>query len=175
MSTDSSNEPNRIQAVKNGFEIIEAVSDLGECGVKELADYMDLPKSTVHVYLKTLEETEYVINRDGTYRLGFRFLNVGGRIRHDNSYYQAGRNELDDLAQTTGEVATLGCGEGGYRVMLYWTEPPDAIFNNVPTGEYTRMHWTALGKAILAQKSTDELQEILNRRGLPRAVSYTHL
>lgn len=173
MTEDSSNKSNRIQAVENAFDIIEEVGELGGCGVRELANHMNLPRSTVHVYLKTLEETEYVINRDGEYRLGFRFLNLGGQVRHDNSLYQVARNEVDDLAQMTSEVATIGCEESGYRVMLYWTEPPDAIFNNAPTGEYTRMHWTALGKAILSQKFLKEIDDIVDRRGLPQATEHT--
>lgn len=170
---NSSNEPNRIQAVANGFEIVEEVGELGGCGVRELATHMGLPKSTVHVYLKTLEEIGYVVKGDGEYRLGFRFLNLGGQVRHENGLYQAGRNEVDDLAQTTNEVATMGCEEDGYRVMLYRTEPTGAIFNNAPTGEYTRMHWTALGKAILSQKSVEEVTGIVDRRGLPRATEHT--
>lgn len=173
MVENSSNEPNRIQAVANVFEIVEEVGELDGCGVRELATHMDLPKSTVHVYLKTLEEIGYVVQENGEYRLGFRFLNLGGQARHENSLYQAGRNDVDELAQTTGEVATMGCEEHGYRVMLYRTEPTGAIFNNAPTGEYTRMHWTALGKAMLAQKSASEIDEIVARRGLPQATDHT--
>lgn len=173
MTEDSSNGPNRIQAVANGFEIVEELSERGGCGVRELATHMQLPKSTVHVYLKTLEEIGYVVKRDGKYRLGFRFLNLGGRIRHENGLYQAGRNEVDDLAQTTNEVTTMGCEEDGYRVMLYRTEPTGAIFNNAPTGEYTRMHWTALGKAMLSQKTAPEVDKIVDRRGLPQATEHT--
>lgn len=173
MPDDSSNEPNRIQAVANVFKIVEEVGELDGCGVRELATHMDLPKSTVHVYLKTLEEIGYVVQEDGKYRLGFRFLNLGGQARHENSLYQAGRNEVDELAQITSEVATMGCEECGYRVMLYRTEPTGAIFNNAPTGEYTRMHWTALGKTVLSQKSVAEIDEIVDRRGLPQATEHT--
>lgn len=167
------NDPNRIKAVENVFDIVENVGDLDGCGVRELADHMDLPKSTAHVYLKTLEDAGYVVRRNGKYQLSLRFLNVGGRVRHNNSLYQVGRNEVDDLARKTSEVATIGCEEDGYRVMLYRTEPTGAIFNNAPTGEYTRMHWTALGKAILSQKPDEEIAAIADRRGLPRATEHT--
>jgi len=166
-------DPNRIQAVENVFDIIESVGELERCGVRELAEHMDIPKSTVHVYLKTLEDTGYVVNRDGEYQLSLQFLNVGGRARHNMSLYQVGRSEVDELAQTTSEVATIGYEEDGYRVMLYRTEPTGAIFNNAPTGEYTRMHWTALGKAILSQKSDAEIRAIADRHGLPRATEHT--
>ncbi|RKD89175.1 IclR family transcriptional regulator [Halopiger aswanensis] len=173
MGKNGSTGSNRVQAVTNVFEIIEEVGELGSCGVRELATHMDLPKSTVHVYLKTLEEIGYVVKRNGEYRLSFRFLNTGGQVRHNNRHYQAGRNEVDELARTTGEVATMGCEERGYRVMLYRTEPTGAIFNNAPTGEYTRMHWTALGKALLSRKSADEIEDIVDRRGLPQATEHT--
>lgn len=165
--------PNRIKTVENVFEIVENVGELDGCKVRELAEHMDLPKSTAHVYLKTLEDAKYVVRRNGEYRLSHRFLNLGGQVRYNNNLYQEGRNEVDDLAQTTSEVATIGCEEDGYRVMLYRTEPTGAIFNNAPTGEYTRMHWTALGKALLSQKSDAEITGIADRLGLPRATEHT--
>ncbi|WP_266082370.1 IclR family transcriptional regulator [Haladaptatus caseinilyticus] len=167
------NKPNRIKAVKNVFEIVENVGELDGCGVRELADHMDIPKSTAHIYLKTLEDAGYAVKQNGEYQLSLRFLRVGGQIRHNNNLYQVGRNEIDDLALATGEVATIGCEEDGYRVMLYRTEPTGAIFNNAPTGEYTRMHWTALGKALLSQKSNEEITEIADSHGLPRATEHT--
>jgi DNA-binding IclR family transcriptional regulator len=174
MSEEGSNpSANRIQAVENAFDIVDQIRELDGCGVRELATHMDIPKSTAHVYLKTLEEVGYVVKRDSNYYLSLRFLNIGGNVRHRNSVYQAARNEVDDLARATGEVATLGCGENGFRVMLYRTEPTGAVFNNAPTGEYTRMHWTAVGKAILSQKSNDGIRDIVTRRGLPRATDRT--
>jgi len=173
MAGNAANDPNRIGAVETVFEVVEGIEELDGCGVRELADHMDLPKSTAHVYLKSLEDAGYVVRRDGDYRLSLRFLNVGGRVRHNNGLYQVGRNEVDELAQKTGEVATIGCEEAGYRVMLYRTEPMGAIFNNAPTGEYTRMHWTALGKAMLSQQSDERIAEIVDEHGLPQATEHT--
>mgnify|MGYP006280760085 FL=1 len=167
------NDPNRIKAVENAFDIVENVATLDGCGVRELADYMDLPKSTAHVYLKTLEDIGYLIRRDGKYHLGLRFLNIGGQVRHNSNLYQVGRNEVDELARETNDVATIGCEESGYRVMLYRTEPTSAVFNNAPTGEYTRMHYTALGKEILSQKSDEEIVSIAERHGLPQPTEHT--
>ncbi|QCS44938.1 IclR family transcriptional regulator [Natrinema versiforme] len=173
MGRNTGNNPNRIGAVKNLFEVVEGMEEFGGCGVRELADYIDVPKSTVHIYLKSLEDAGYVVQRDGQYQLSLRFLQVGGQVRHNNGLYQVGRNEIDELAQETGEVATIGCEECGYRVMLYRTEPIGAIFNNAPTGEYTRMHWTALGKAMLSQQSDERIGEIIEEHGLPQATEHT--
>lgn len=172
--TDGSEESsNRIKAVENAFEIVEALQELGGCSVRELAAHVDVPKSTAHVYLKTLAEVGYVVRREGAYRLGYRFLEVGGRVRHRNRTYQVAREQIDELARETDEVATIGVEENGYRVMLYRTEPSGGLFNNAPTGEYTRMHWTALGKALLSRKSDEEIASIVDRHGLPRATAET--
>lgn len=169
----SSRSPNRINAVENVFDIIEHVQELGGCGVVELATEMDIPKSTAHVYLKTLEDEGYVTKRDDTYRLSLRFLEVGGEVRHQSKLYQVGRSVVDDLAEETGEVGTLGTEENGYRVMLYRTQPSGAVFNNAPTGEYTNMHWTSVGKALLSLKTDERIRSIVDRHGLPRATDHT--
>lgn len=173
LSHTMTNDPNRIKAVENAFDIVENIAALDGCGVQELADHMDLSKSTAHIYLKTLADIGYLIRRNEEYHLGLRFLNIGGRVRHNSNLYQVGRNEVDKLARETTEVATIGCEENGYRVMLYRTEPASAVFNNAPTGEYTYMHYTALGKEILSQKSNEEIISIAERQGLPQPTEHT--
>jgi DNA-binding IclR family transcriptional regulator len=164
---------NRIDAVTKSFTVIRGLLELEACGVRELAAHLEVPKSTVHVHLSTLEDLGYVRNDGGTYRLSYRFLEIGGQVRHRDDIYQVARDEVAELARETGHVATVGVEEDGYRVMLFRTEPAGSIFNNAPTGEYTRMHWTAVGKALLATRSTEEVDSIVDRRGLPRATDRT--
>ncbi|GAA0681846.1 IclR family transcriptional regulator [Natronoarchaeum mannanilyticum] len=164
---------NRINAVENAFTIIERMQELEQCGVSELADTLDIPKSTAHVYLKTLEELGYVVKENGRYRLSMRFLELGGLVRHNRSIYQAARSEVDTLSQTTGEVGTIGYEEDGMRVLVYRSEPVEGVSDNAPTGEFTEMHWTAVGKVLLAQHTDEEVQTIVKRHGLPTATENT--
>jgi DNA-binding IclR family transcriptional regulator len=164
---------NRIKSVENAFNIVETVQRLERCGVSDLADFLDIPKSTAHIYLKTLQELGYVVKEDDKYRLSFRFLELGGNIRHSRSIYSVARAEIDSVARTTGEVGTIGCEEDGMRVLVYRSEPVEGVSDNAPTGEFTRMHWTAVGKSLLAQHSTDEIRNIADRLGLPAATENT--
>ena len=172
-NVSDSSSSNRIKAAEKAFNIIETLQDLDGCGVKELADQRDIPKSTAHVYLKTLQDTGYVVKRDQEYHLSLRFLKHGGYVRHHLEVYQASREKIDELSRVTGEVATVGFEEGGLRVLLYRTEPAEAISDNAPTGEHTRMHWTALGKALLSQLSDDKIHDIVAQYGLPEATENT--
>lgn len=172
-NTDQSDGHNRISSVDNVFNIIETVQELEQCGVSELADRIDVPKSTAHVYLKTLEDLGYVINEDGRYRLSLRFLQLGGLVRHNRTGYQTARSEIGTVSQETGEVGTIGYEENGLRVLVYRSEPGEGVSDNAPTGEFTKMHWTAVGKALLAQHTDDEIRDIVERHGLPAATENT--
>ena len=164
---------NRIKAVRTMFDVVDGLREFEQTGVSQLADHLGMPKSTVHVYLKTLEEEGYVINDGGRYRSSLRFLELGGDVRQRLSIFQAVRPQVDELSAETGEVANLGVEEGGQRVLLYTSEPSEGVFDNSPVGQYTYMHWTALGKALLAQLSNVRVDEIVDRHGLPRATENT--
>lgn len=164
---------NRIKSVENAFNIVETLQKFERCGVSELADYHDIPKSTAHIYLKTLQELGYVLKEDGKYRLSLRFLELGGNVRHSRSIYSVARAEIDSVARTTGEVGTIGYEENGMRVLVYRSEPGEGVSDNAPTGEFTRMHWTAVGKALLSHHSSDEIRNIADRLGLPAATENT--
>ncbi|UPM45128.1 IclR family transcriptional regulator [Halocatena salina] len=164
---------NRIKSVENAFNIVESIQRLERCGVSALADYHDIPKSTAHVYLKTLQDLGYVINEDGEYRLSLRFLELGGSVRHNKSIYSVARSEIDSVARATGEVGTIGYEENGMRVLVYRSEPVEGVSDNAPTGEFTRMHWTAVGKVLLSQHPNVEIRDIIDRHGLPAATENT--
>ncbi|WP_144926350.1 IclR family transcriptional regulator [Halorubrum salsamenti] len=163
----------QIDSVENAFNIIESIQELERCGVTELADHLDIPKSTAHIHLQTLRNLGYVVKEGEKYQLGLRFLELGGEVRHNRSIFQVARSEVDDLAGSTGEVGTIGYEENGQRVLVYRTEPFEGVSDNAPTGEFTEMHWTAVGKALLSQRTDDEVRDIIERFGLPRATENT--
>ena len=172
-NTNESPGHNRISSVDNVFKIIETIQELEQCGVSELAKQIDVPKSTAHVYLKTLEDLGYVINEEGRYQLSLRFLQLGGLVRHNRAGYQTARSEIETVSQETGEVGTIGYEENGLRVLVYRSEPVEGVSDNAPAGEFTKMHWTAVGKALLAQHTDDEVRNIVEKHGLPAATENT--
>ncbi|WP_114579319.1 IclR family transcriptional regulator [Saliphagus sp. LR7] len=164
---------NRISAVERAFEIINVLRNEGPYTATDLSDHLDIPKSTAYIYLRTLQDLGYVINEKGTYRLSLRFLELGGDIRREMDIYNVARGEIDELSHKTGEIGTIGYEENGQRVLLYISEPHDAVADNATTGEYTEMHWTAVGKALLSQRSDDEIRAIVEESGLPKGTEHT--
>ncbi|ELZ02185.1 IclR family transcriptional regulator [Natrialba aegyptia] len=164
---------NTLGSVEKAFTILEQLRRSGTIGVSELATALEIPKSTIHIYLQTLRKQDFVVQDDGEYALSYRFLEYGGEHRNRSRLYEVARPEVDKLASETGEVANLGIEENGLRVLLYKSEGPEAIHDNAPIGEYAHMHWTALGKAMLAHYPTSRVESIIDTHGLPRANEHT--
>ncbi|WP_042666168.1 IclR family transcriptional regulator [Haloferax sp. ATB1] len=170
---DEGGSKNRINSIERAFNIVDFLEGERGATVTETATALDTPQSTVHIYLKTLESLNLVVRDGDSYRLGFRFLKYGGGVRNRSRLYRTAKLEVDKLARETGEVANLGIEENGLRVLLYKSEEADAIHDNAPIGEYTNMHWTALGKAMLAHYPPERVEEIIDQHGLPEANEHT--
>ncbi|WP_276254996.1 IclR family transcriptional regulator [Halomontanus rarus] len=167
------NADGSLKSVSKAFKIVGYVEEVGSVTPTRLASDFDLPTSTAHIYLKTMEEAGYLTKSAGRYRLSLRFLSHGVNTRRQFDVYEVAVSEIDLLAETTGEVANLGVEEDGKRVLLYKREGEEGIYDKAPTGEFTHMHWTSLGKAILAHLPTDRVDEIVDRHGLPNATDRT--
>jgi DNA-binding IclR family transcriptional regulator len=157
----------RVSSVERAFAVVEELRGQGPMRIEAVADALGVSTSTAHVHLKTLEEVGYVVRDDAGYRLGYRFLRNGIEERRRSQVYEVTRPEVDELAVETGEVANLGVEEAGKRVILYQAEGTEAVYDNAPVGEYTDMHWTALGKAILAHLPERYVDDIVDAYGLP--------
>jgi DNA-binding IclR family transcriptional regulator len=163
----------RLKVVKTAFKILNRLVEADEMGVTELGKELDIPKSTAHTYLKTLEECGYVINMDGTYRISLKLLKHGGNLRGDYDIYQAGKSEIDALARETDEVANLSVEERGQRVILYGAEGENAIWDDTQVGDHAYLHWTAMGKAMLSQFPKKKVEHLIDEKGLPQATEET--
>lgn len=162
-----------IQATKTTFEVIDALQELNGAGVSEIAEYTGMSKSSVHNYLSTLRELEFV-EKDGTeYWIGLRFLSLGACARHQRQLYHVARAQVDDLAADTSELANLLVEEHGKGVYLYTKSGSEAVSVDVHTGHRIYLHNTAIGKAILAHMPEERVAVILDRHGLPRSTDRT--
>lgn len=163
----------RIGALDTCFRIVGELERLAGGGVSEVASNLGLPKSTAHVYMKTLHDLGYLVKEGDTYAVSLRFLEHGGVRRKQLDVFEVARHEVDHLSARSNEVAHLGVEEGGKRVLVYYSECEEGVFDNSPVGQFAHMHWTALGKSMLAYRSDDRIREIVDRHGLPPSTDDT--
>lgn len=156
-----------VGAVQTTLTIIDALRELDGAGVTELADHIDAPKSTVHNHLTTLERNEYVVREEETYRTSLRFLEHGGNTRNQRVVYDVAKPKIEELAERTGEIANLAVEERGQGVYLMRERGEQAVHLDTYAGKHIHLHSTALGKAILAFMPADQVEAIIDSRGLP--------
>ncbi|WP_254274574.1 IclR family transcriptional regulator [Haloarcula marina] len=164
---------NKVKSVKKTFDIINMVQDLDGASLTTVSQQMGMPQSTTHNYLKSLEEAEYLINDDGTYRVGIRFLEHGAYARNRMKIYETAKPEIDKLASETGELANLLVEEHGLGSYLHRAQGEDAVQVEAHVGTRVSLHSTGLGKAILAYLPAKQRDEILDRQGLPERTPRT--
>lgn len=167
----SSNVP--IHAVETTLQIARALQEYDRIGVTELASELDIPQSTVFNHLKTLEKNDFVVNENGSYRLGCRFLKMGAKARSHYDVHDIARQEINRLAESTGEISALLIEEHGHGVFLHRSEGKQAVHIDSYIGQRIHLHGAALGKAILASLPRERVVEIINQRGLPTLTENT--
>ncbi|SDK59750.1 IclR family transcriptional regulator [Natronorubrum texcoconense] len=155
-----------MSSVLRAFDVLTVLWEVNGAGPSEVATRMDVPKSTAHVYLHTLEETGYVVNDGGEYRLSHQFLATGSRIKHRNSLFQAAEPKLRELAMETGELITLVIEEAGQSVILHKETGDRSLELGIYSGMITPLHSNATGKAILANLPPERTDEIIETHGL---------
>jgi DNA-binding IclR family transcriptional regulator len=167
------NAKNPIKSTQTTFRILEAVKMLDGAGITELSNHLDIAKSTVHNYLSTLVEEEFVVKDGSTYHIGIRFLEYGSYARHRKPVYKTARPQIDALAEETGELANLLTEEHGRGIYIYRATGSEAVKVDAYTGQRVYLHNTALGKAILSEYSEEQVHQIIDRHGLPKATERT--
>ncbi|CQR52041.1 MULTISPECIES: IclR family transcriptional regulator [Haloferax] len=167
------NMANTIGALGTSLEILEALKERESAGVTELATELGLPKSTVYSHLRTLREHEYVVQRDGKYCIGLKFLSLGEHTRDRMPLYEVAKPEVNGLAEQTGELANLLVEEHGEGVYLFRSKGEQAVSLDTHAGMRVKLHCTSLGKAILAYLSEKRVDEIIERWGLPAQTATT--
>lgn len=162
-----------IRSVETAFEILSALGQIEPSGLSTLAAKVDIPTSTAYIHLNTLVEQGFVVKESGQYRRSFKFLEVGGSVRQQLDITRLLRNKVEELSSKTGEIVGAAVEENGKRVILYRSTGKKAAADEIPIGNHTEMHWTSLGKTILAHLPEDRRAQIVDKHGLPKGTSQT--
>lgn len=176
MTDSSSAEPRRIKSIQRGCEIIEVIQELNGASLREIADRVELSRGTIHTYLNTLVDCRLLIRNDDVYQLGYRFITMGEYVRNTTDIYTAGQQEVDKLAEESGEYVHLVIEDNGREVAIYERRGQQAVGTDYhhkmrETPQY--LHDSASGKAILAHLPEERIENIIDRQGLERQTKNT--
>lgn len=154
----------RVQSIERAFAVLGALAD-GPLGVTEVAERVDLPKSTAARMLASLAREGVVeqIPGDTRYRLGSRLVTLTARIRPMRSLAALARPSLEALAKEAGEAAGLSVADG--RLVHYIDQVGGANPVSVRdwTGSRIPLHAVPSGQVLLAYARPTFVQRYLGR------------
>lgn len=150
-----------VKSADRTLDILEWLARAGErTTLGELARALDIPKSSLHALLRTMQQRGW-IESDATgsrFGLGVRALLVGtSYVDNDDAIGTAGRT-LDWLATTLGETIHYGRIDGADIVYLAKRQSVHPLRLYSAIGRRLPAHTTALGKALLAEQPIAEVR-----------------
>ena len=153
-----------VQSVERAFLVLRTLAQ-GPLGVTELAERVDLPKSTVARLLAALEAEEAVeqVETGGVYRLGTGLIDIAGIATGGRNLIAAARPHLLELSEAMDEVAGLSVIDGGEVYYLDQTESSSDIQLRDWTGEHAPLHAVPSGLVLLAHLPDDQQEAYLSQ------------
>ena len=152
-----------VQSIARAFAILRELS-LGPAGVTDIADSVDLPKSTVSRILSALEDEGAVAQREAgsEYELGAGLAALAGAASSEATMAAVVRPFLIELNEATGEAAGFVVRSGRN---VYWvdnvSQDEAAVQVQDRTGYYSPMHTVPAGLAVLAHLPDDQVEDYL--------------
>ncbi|MCM3729357.1 IclR family transcriptional regulator [Neobacillus cucumis] len=147
----------------------------GKVGVKELSESVQLPKSTTHRILDTLMQAGFV-EQDPTsekYSIGLKAIEIGMSGLKNVDLVDASIPHLRELSTLTKQTSFLAVYNEGEIVYIYKVEGTSSVITNANLGTRNPLHCTGLGKAILAFFPLEEIEMVIDQKGLKRYTDTT--
>lgn len=164
-----------VRAVERSLRIIEVLRQIGGGTLSEIADEIDLPKSTIHNHLVTLQQNQYIVKEKKEYYLGLRFLNFGEFVKQRKAVFTEAKPIVEELADKTGERVQFIAEEHGHGIIVHVAMGDRAVKSGTSIGERAdpRFHATAAGKTILAFLPDERREAILDQWGMRQITENT--
>lgn len=170
---DGSDGTPTIKSVETSHAVIEALQDLESATVTEVANHVGISKGGAYKHLKTLRKGRFVVREGMEYRLGFRFLDVGGQIRYKHPGSQTIKERMQELADATDETSIYTVLDDTRTTTLFRETGSKGVSTRTRIGKRLYPHETAAGKCILSRLPDDETERIVDAIGLPAVTENT--
>ena len=157
--------------VTKALGIVEILASKADVGISlaELSALIEMPKSSTHRYLVTLQELGLAERKDGDrYCLGVKVIELAGSFLEKSDLHNASQGIMNELAELTGETIHLAVPSSTEVVYIAKIESKHTLGMSSHIGSRLPMYCTSLGKAILAFSKPELLQAVLNEGLTPR-------
>src|SRR5690625_253937 len=145
------------------FKILESVAEHeGGLGVTELANKLDISKSTIYRFVATLEEEGYLKKNESTqqYQFGLGMFELASKVVNQKNWISDIHPYLVDLKDKVQETVHLGVEDNGEVVYIDKVDCDRSVRMYSKVGRRSPLYCTGIGKAILAHLSEEQKVQI---------------
>jgi IclR family transcriptional regulator, KDG regulon repressor len=164
--------PGSSKSLQKALRILMHLGQYGpEIGVTDLASTMSLNKTTVYRLLQAMQKFELVEqNPDNErYRLGLKLHELGLKALESRTLQHEAHRFLIEMSRRSHETVSLAVPTPGAIICLDRVNSPHTVITTrTEVGARFPAHCTAVGKAVLAYQSHEEIGAILHNNGLQR-------
>jgi DNA-binding IclR family transcriptional regulator len=134
-------------------------------GVTAIANALGLHKSSASRILATLRAEKFVDREpeSGRYQLGLGILSLAGVVLSKYRLPSTARQQLEVLAEQTGETVTVSGWNGQEAVNVDQILDSRSLSHFSPPGRVNPAHCTATGKVFLAWSDDEAIKQALGR------------
>lgn len=168
-------ETGTVQALDRGLQILSLLSREGRQTLTDLAMRAGMPPSSAHRLLLTLQAHRFAEFDDHTqdWMIGVEAYRIGAGFLTRINLPELSADIMHDLMTETGETANLAIADDGDVVFISQVETQNPIRAFFRPGTRSHMHASGAGKALLAQMPQDDLEKLLQKKGLPEFTAKT--
>ena len=150
-----------LQSVDKAVRILDLFVDHTELGATDIAEAMDMNKSTAFRFLTTLENCGLLYRTErAKYRLGLKLFSLGQLTYGRMNFASCAHPHLQRLMETTGETALLAVTDGSTGIIYIDRVVSCANLRiTIEIGRRYEAHHTAIGKAFLAYQNETFLEQ----------------
>lgn len=156
----------------NGLGVLETFS-VGNpvLGVTEIAQKVNLHKSTVSRILTGLANAGYVERDDATgrFRLGLGLIGLSGPLLAELDVRRAAHADLEELTATTGETSTLTVWNGAEAIVVEEIPSPHQVKHTAAVGTRYNQYESSSVRAFLAQIPFAKVEQLLEAGRITRS------
>lgn len=161
--------PYRVQVLDRALAALEVLAGCSsECSLVEICRTLKLHKSTAHRLMMVLEQHRMVDkNPDtGRYRLGLKLFELGSKAIAALDLRRHAKPYLDRLQRELGETVFFCLLDEGQVFYIEKIESQQSVRTACTVGSRAPAYCTAVGKAMLAELTEAEVNQIVRRWGL---------
>lgn len=170
-----STEVGGVKSARRAVELLEAFAETGAwLSLAELHERTGFPRSSLHGLVRTLLEAGWLeIDEAGTrYRLGVRALICGTAYLDRDPVIPFATEALERLRSASGFTTHFARRNGAQVVYLETRESRHSVHLVSRVGRTLPAYATALGKALLAELTADEVARLVPEK-LPPLTEHT--